>query len=78
MAHMLSGAMRNFVEKVTGISFEELRTRPIEEVQGRMEARLGHAFCYAREPEQAARGSVLLELGEIVTPEEIEAELAKV
>lgn len=77
MPFVLSKRTQALIEEDTGLSIEELQTKPIEDIQAAIEEKLGHVLRFGRVPDYAARGSMLIALDETIQSEEIEAELDK-
>ncbi len=78
MPFTLSSRMSATMKQKTGMTLEELRVAPVEDIDARIEAKLGHPLRSGREPGLVTKGSILIEFGETISPEELEAEIAQI
>ena len=75
MAHKLND---RYIEKYTGLTPQQISGMPIKDVHAAIGERIGHKLTkIEREPGSVTR-NMLMALGEVVTQEEIDVELAKI
>jgi hypothetical protein len=73
MVHKLDN---RYIEKYTGLTPQQISEMPIEDVHAAIGRKIGHKIKNA--PGTSRSRSMLQALGEVVTSEEIDIELAKV
>ncbi|MDP3799974.1 MAG: hypothetical protein Q8Q90_00945 [bacterium] len=70
--------MAALIKKRTGLTVEEIRRMPLEEVHAAIEAKIGHKLSLELEPGCISSGDVLIDMGRVITSEEIERAVDKI
>ncbi len=72
MAKVINEKMAELIHKTTGLTVEEIRTMNHEDVQTVIEEKIGHKRDYALEPGALSSGNILIDMGRVITSEEIQ------
>lgn len=79
MAHKFSKGMAEIIKRRTGLTPEQISGMNHDEVRERIEAHTGHKITkFGLEPSAISSGNIMIDLGRVITREEIDAEIAKV
>jgi len=77
MDYTLSPEMASVIEKSVGMPLDEIRRKDFSEIDRSIEERVGHPLKFGCEPGHQGRGNMLIQLGRIISPEEIERRMEK-
>lgn len=61
-----------------GLTVEEIRRMPLEEVHATIEAKIGHKLYLEFETGCISSGDILIDMGRVITSEEIEKAIDKI
>ncbi len=78
MAKVIDERMAEYIHKATGLTVEQLRTMDHEEIDAAIEKVVGHPLDYALEPGALSSGNMLIDMGRVVTSEEIQRRADKI
>ena len=68
--HTFSHGMVALIERRTGMSIEQIRSKSIDEIHSAIENRIGHKLKLGFEPGRRPRGNVLLDMDRVIWPNE--------
>ncbi|MHB1335473.1 MAG: hypothetical protein ACYCXQ_05880 [Candidatus Humimicrobiaceae bacterium] len=72
MSLELSKEMASIIKEKVGISLDDMRKQTIEEIEEKVEKKIGRKLTFGYEPGYIPRGNILIQNGRIILPEEIE------
>lgn len=79
MSNIIDERMAILIKKKTGLTVEEIRRMPLEEVHMAIEAKIGHKLSLELESAgYVSSGDVLIDMGRVITHEEIEKAIDKI
>lgn len=70
--------MAEMIHEATGLTVEQIRTMPYEDVQAAIEQKIGHPLDYTLEPGTLSSGNMLIDMGRVITSREIQQRVEEI
>ena len=78
MTDIIDQRMADLIHRSTGLTVEQIRNTPLEEVHAAIEKKIGHKLELGLEPGKYSSGNMLIDMGRTISSEEIQKEIDKI